>query len=282
MTLREAYNNCRSQLSENGFESPDFEAMTLLDKAVGCDRIKLISRGGEELDDKAVELVDKLLKKRLAHVPLQYIAGCWSFCGFEFLVGEGVLIPRDDTEVVVKLCIEYLKDKPGAKAIDLCAGSGAISVALNKLAHADIEAVELSGEAFEFLKKNIELNEAKVKPVRDDIFTCHSKYPDRSFDLIVSNPPYIMRDELPTLQKELQYEPEIALIGGESGYDFYEAIVADWSFKLKHGGAMAFEVGEGQAQRVAMMMKQKGFSEIHIEKDFGDIQRAIIGTMLYK
>ncbi len=282
MTLREAYNGCRARLAENGFESPEYEAMALVDKAVGCDRIKLISHGGDELSESEAGLVEELLQRRLSHIPLQYITGSWSFCGFEFLVGEGVLIPRDDTEVVVGLCLDYLKGKPNARAVDLCAGSGAISVALSKLGNADVTAVELSEEAFKFLVKNIKLNEAQVTPLNDDIFTCHPQFADRSLDIIVSNPPYIKRDELATLQKEVRFEPRIALDGGESGYDFYEAIIADWSKKLKQGGALAFELGEGQAQRVAGLMRQKGFSDIRVENDLGGIQRAIIGTMLYK
>ena len=282
MTLREAYNRCRAGLAENGFDSPELEAMTLVDKAVGCDRLRLISHGNDELSDSEAALVEELLQRRLGHVPLQYITGSWSFCGFEFSVGEGVLIPRDDTEVVVGLCLDFLRDKPSARAVDLCAGSGAISVALSKLGNAEVTAVELSEEAFKFLLKNIELNDAQVTPLNDDIFTCHSRFADQSLDLIVSNPPYIKREELESLQEEVRFEPQLALDGGESGYDFYEAIIRDWSGKLRHGGALAFELGEGQAQRVSELMRQKGFSDIRIENDLGGIQRAIIGTMLYK
>lgn len=282
MTLREAYNRCRAGLAENGFDSPEFEAMALVDKAVGCDRLRLISHGNDELSDSEAALVEELLQRRLGHVPLQYITGSWSFCGFEFSVGEGVLIPRDDTEVVVGLCLDFLRGKPSARAVDLCAGSGAISVVLSKLGNAEVTAVELSGEAFKFLLKNIELNDAQVTPLNDDIFTCHSRFADQSLDLIVSNPPYIKREELESLQEEVRFEPRLALDGGESGYDFYEAIIRDWSVKLRHGGALAFELGEGQAQRVSELMRQKGFSDIRIENDLGGIQRAIIGTMLYK
>ena len=282
MTLREAYNRCRAGLAENGFDSPELEAMALVDKAVGCDRLRLISHGNDELSDSEAALVEELLQRRLGHVPLQYITGSWSFCGFEFSVGEGVLIPRDDTEVVVGLCLDFLRGKPSARAVDLCAGSGAISVALNKLGNAEVTAVELSEEAFKFLLKNIELNNAQVTPLNDDIFTCHSRFADQSLDLIVSNPPYIKREELESLQEEVRFEPRLALDGGESGYDFYEAIIRDWSVKLRHGGALAFELGEGQAQRVSELMRQKGFSDIRIENDLGGIQRAIIGTMLYK
>lgn len=183
---------------------------------------------------------------------------------------------------MVGLCLDFLRDKPSARAVDLCAGSGAISVALNKLGNAEVTAVELSEEAFKFLLKNIELNNSQVTPLNDDIFTCHSRFADQSLDLIVSNPPYIKREELESLQEEVRFEPRLALDGGESGYDFYEAIIRDWSGKLRHGGALAFELGEGQAQRVSELMRQKGFSDIRIENDLGGIQRAIIGTMLYK
>ena len=217
-------------------------------------------------------------KKRLTRYPLQYILGEWSFMGFELEVGEGVLIPRDDTEVCVGLCLGYLKNKPSVKAVDLCSGSGAIAIALEKLGKADVTAIELSDTTFKFLVKNISKNNCRINTVHGDIFTYHKAFENGSLDLIVSNPPYIRRGELGSLQTEVRFEPNMALDGGESGFDFYEAIVRDWSSKLKRGGALVFELGEGQAETVAAMMKAAGFAEIRTEKDFGNCERAIIGT----
>lgn len=282
MTVKDAYVKCKNLLAEFGTDDPAFEAMCLLKKATGYDRLALITDGNNNLDDGKANLLFSLAKRRTNHEPLQYILGSWSFCGFEFSVGKGVLIPRDDTEVAVDLCLNFLKDKPAKKTIDLCAGSGAISVALSKLANADVTAVELSNEAFKYLEKNVKENNACVTTFKGDIFKCHSDFADREYDLIVSNPPYIKSNDMPTLQAEVQYEPAMALDGGESGFDFYEAIIKCWSKKLKNGGALAFELGEGQADYVSSLMKEKGFDNIQTEFDLGGVQRAIIGTLHIK
>ena len=197
--------------------------------------------------------------------------------GFPLSVGEGVLIPRDDTEVCTGLCLEHLKGKPNAAAIDLCSGSGAIAIALEKLGHAAVTAVELSEQAFSFLTKNIHTNNCRVKAVRGDVFSCHTQFPDNHFDLIVSNPPYIRQDELPSLQAEVQFEPSMALDGGADGYRFYTTILQNWSRKLKAGGALVFELGEGQAAQVGALMCEQGFADIRTEQDLGGCERAIIG-----
>ena len=278
MVLKDVYKSCRNALADGGIENAEFEARCLLEHLTGFNKAEQLAHGEDEFE-KENEL-SQLIKRRLNREPLQYILGSWSFCGFDFEVGEGVLIPRDDTEVVLGLCLEFLKNKPNAKVLDLCAGSGAISVAIARLSNAEAEAVELSDKAFIFLKKNIDKNHANVKPINGDIFECHSEFENGKYDLIVSNPPYIRSDEIRTLQAEVQAEPAMALDGGDDGYDFYEAIIEHWSAKLKHGGALAFELGEGQAEYVSELMKQKGFANIRTELDFGGTQRAIIGTML--
>ena len=125
--------------------------------------------------------------------------------------------------------------------------------------------------------KNIVKDNCRINAVHGDILTCHKAFENGSLDLIVSNPPYIKRGELGSLQTEVRFEPNMALDGGESGFDFYEAMIRDWSSKLKRGGALVFELGEGQAENVAEMMKAAGFAEIRTEKDFGNCERAIIG-----
>ena len=279
ITLKQAYLRCRDTLRKNGFDTPEFEAHTLVEAATGSDRTKLTVNGNAELSSDKEQRLIEYTQKRLLHIPLQYIIGSWSFCGFDFYVGDGVLIPRDDTEVLVSLCKNFLKNRPNKKTIDLCAGSGAISVALNKLSDANVTAVELSDKAFIFLKKNIQLNNAVVPLVNGDIFKCHKDFDDGQYDLIVSNPPYIKSSELSTLQKEVQFEPKMALDGGKTGFDFYEAIISLWSSKLVRGGALAFELGEGQADYVKSLMMSAGFSDIQTEIDFCGIQRAIIGIM---
>ncbi len=264
-------------LRDGGIENADFEAQCIVEAVTGCGRAALIAHGDMPVADEQKRQINSITEKRLTRYPLQYLLGKWSFMGFPLFVGEGVLIPRDDTEVCTGLCIDYLKGKSGAKAVDLCSGSGAIAIALEKLGNADVTAIELSSEAFNFLKKNIDLNDSKVKAIKGDVLLCHGDFPDSSLDLIVSNPPYIKNGDLSALQPEVQFEPKTALDGGESGYDFYEAIILSWSRKLKSGGALVFELGENQAERVTELMKKRGFENIRTELDFGGCERAIIG-----
>lgn len=280
MIVKEAYKKCKEILAKSGIEDETFEARCLFEKVTGFDRLGIISHGDEQITDEKLNELLSLVKRRCGHEPLQYILESWSFCGFDFCVGKGVLIPRDDTEIVVNLCVDYLKNRSGKRVIDLCAGSGAISVALEKLAFAELTALELSDDAFKFLEKNIKFNNSNVKAVKGDVFTAYFGFEDNSFDLIVSNPPYIKSDDIQTLQTEVQQEPRLALDGGKSGYDFYEAIIKHWSSKLRHGGALAFELGENQSDYVAELMRSQGFENIRTSLDLGGVQRAIIGTML--
>lgn len=282
MTVKQAYIECKKILSKNGIDDPAFEAGCLAEKVLGFDRLALTLHGETEADEGKLSELFSLTDRRLNHEPLQYIIGSWSFCGFDFFVGEGVLIPRDDTEVAVNLCLDFLNGRESKKAIDLCSGSGAIAVALEKLSGADVTGVELSKTAFEYFKRNIKHNNSDVKAVIGNVFDCHADFKDGQYDLIVSNPPYIKSCDLPNLQQEVQREPQMALDGGQSGFVFYEKITELWSSKLKNGGALVFELGEGQAEYVARLMKEKGFGNIRTSIDLGDTQRAIIGTMLTK
>lgn len=283
MTVGEAYRKTKDILTEAGFEAPAFEALCLVEKVFGFNRLALITRGEETAaTDEKLALLAELTEKRLSHEPLQYIIGKWSFMGIDLLVGEGVLVPRDDTEVVTSLCIDFLSGKENPSVIDLCAGSGAISLALEKYANCKVTAVELSDKAFSYLTQNIKLNNSAVNALNGDIFECHKDIADNSLDLIVSNPPYIKSADIAALQEEVQHEPVMALDGGESGLDFYRMIVPLWKSKLKAGGALAFELGEGQYDEVCRILADNGFGGITESIDFGGIQRAIIGTLLQK
>lgn len=283
MTVGEAYRKTKDILTEAGFEAPAFEALCLVEKVFGFNRLALITKGEETAaTDEKLALLAELTEKRLNHEPLQYLLGKWSFMGIDLLVGEGVLVPRDDTEVVTSLCIDYLSCKESPNVIDLCAGSGAISLALEKYANCKVTAVELSDKAFSYLTQNIKLNNSAVNALNGDIFECHKDIADNSLDLIVSNPPYIKTADIASLQKEVQHEPAMALDGGESGLDFYRRIVPLWKSKLKAGGALAFELGEGQYDEVSRILADNGFGGITESIDFGGVQRAIIGTLLQK
>ena len=272
--LKDTYLKLREILAQADIESPEYESRLIIENVTGMSRASQIANAEAEIKDE--EKMLQMAQKRAKHIPLQYILGSWSFMGFELKVGEGVLIPRDDTEVLVNLCLEYLRDIPNPKAIDLCAGSGAISLALSKLGKADVTAVELSDKAYNFLLENIKNTD--INPFKGDVLECYNSFTEY-YNLIASNPPYIKTGELKTLQTEVGYEPKMALDGGADGLDFYRAIIKNWTPRLKKGGAMAFELGEGQAAPVAEMLEQYGYKSIKTALDLGGTERAIIGTL---
>lgn len=280
MTVNEIYQSGLKLLENNNIENSKFEAQSLLQKAFSLDRVGFIIHKTDKADENCSHNFLKFIEKRISGEPLQYILGEWSFMGFDFKVGRGVLIPRDDTEVVVNLCIDFLKNRADKKTVDLCSGSGAIAVALDKISGATVTAVEIDETAFSYLETNVKENNSSVKPVMADALKICDTFADGGLDLIVSNPPYIKSADIETLQKEVQLEPRLALDGGEDGCDFYREIVNRWSRKLKKGGALAFELGEGQADAVKALMTEQGFSDFKISLDFGGVQRAIIGTLL--
>lgn len=280
MTVNEIYQSGLKLLENNNIENSKFEAQSLLQKAFSLDRIGFIIHKTDKADENCSHNFLKFIEKRISGEPLQYILGEWSFMGFDFKVGRGVLIPRDDTEVVVNLCIDFFKNRTDKKTVDLCSGSGAIAVALDKISGAKVTAVEIDETAFSYLETNVKENNSSVKPVMADALKICETFADGELDLIVSNPPYIKSADIETLQKEVRLEPRLALDGGEDGCDFYREIVSRWSRKLKKGGALAFELGEGQADTVKTLMTEQGFSDFKISLDFGGVQRAIIGTLL--
>ena len=272
--LKDTYIKLRDILAQAEIESPELEARLIIENVTGMSRASQIANAESEINGGQKML--EMAQKRAKRIPLQYILGSWSFMGFELKVGEGVLIPRDDTEVLVNLCLDHLKDVKCPKALDLCAGSGAISVALNKLGNADVTAVELSDKALNFLLENIE--GASVKAIKGDVLECYNSFTEY-YDLIASNPPYIKSGEIKTLQTEVGYEPAMALDGGADGLDFYRAIVKNWTPRLKKGGAMAFELGESQAEYVGNLLADNGYINIKTALDLGGTERAIIGTL---
>lgn len=280
MTVNEIYQSGLKLLENNNIENSKFEAQSLLQKAFSLDRVGFIIHKTDKADENCSHNFLNFIEKRISGEPLQYILGEWSFMGFDFKVGRGVLIPRDDTEVVVNLCIDFLKNRTDKKTVDLCSGSGAIAVALDKNSGAEVTAVEIDETAFSYLETNVKENNSSVKPVMADALEICETFADGELDLIVSNPPYIKSADIETLQKEVRLEPRLALDGGEDGCYFYREIVSRWSRKLKKGGALAFELGENQADAVKALMTEQGFSDFKISLDFGGVQRAIIGTLL--
>lgn len=281
MTVKELYLTIKNILSNSGIEDYAFESSFLMEEVTGYDRSGIIVYGDNEVSPHDEEKLLSMAKRRAEGEPLQYVTGLWYFMDIPFVVGKGVLIPREDTQVCVDVCIRRIEKEPERvfKVLDLCAGSGAISVAICKYCrNVNVTAVEKSAEAYEYLLKNIYLNQASVKAVKGDIFCPEDFLEGESFDIIVSNPPYIKREELPALQREVQWEPKMALDGGESGLDFYSFITKAYCGFLKHNGMMVFELGEEQFLPVKKLMEDCGFVNIGSSLDIGNVERAVFGT----
>lgn len=256
------------------------EARDIIQYVTGLSNQEQLLNYKKELSQSDEEKVKAILTKRTDGYPLQYILRKWPFMGKDFSVGEGVLIPRDDTEVVVLSVIPYLKQIKKARIIDLCSGSGIIAVTLKCMfPQSEVHALELSEKALPYLKSNIKSLAPDVILHQGDLNLLYENFEDNYFDLVISNPPYIESKIIPTLQTEVQNEPKMALDGGTDGLDFYRSITEKWSKKLRQGGMMAFELGEGQFDTVKALMSDKGFENIQAFKDLGNIDRAINGTL---
>ncbi len=280
MTLGEVFKRGERLLAEADIPDPDVDSAVLMEHFFGCDKARLIIHGHDIAADRLTEKFFSAIEERKTGRPLQYITGIWNFMGYDFYVGEGVLIPRDDTEILAEEVCSFFCGRKGAAAIDLCSGSGAVAVTLGKLCpDCTVTAVEYSQDALEYLKKNIALNNAvNVTAVFGDVTACFDEYEDESFDLIASNPPYIESDEIDTLQRELQFEPRMALDGGKDGLYFYRIITEKWRSKLKAGGMLAFEVGERQSLPVSELLRQHGFEDIYTKEDLHGYNRIVCGT----
>ena len=259
---------------ENAF----FDARWLVEKALGINSTQFALKKDKQVSKKDEVEFLSLIRRRIAGEPLQYILGEWEFMGYPFLVGEGVLIPRPETELLADFAKDLLKDKKSPVVFDLCSGSGCIAISVAKLLpKAKVYAVEKSGDALGYLKKNVKLNKAKnVEIISGDIA-------DRRLlqgivpDLILSNPPYIKSEEIPTLQKEVLREPSMALDGGADGLDFYKILAADWLSRLPKGGVMAVECGEAQAEDISQLFFLAGGVTDTIN-DLSGIQRVVTAT----
>ncbi len=276
VTVFSAYNQTKKALKEAGITPANFEAKQIIRYVTGYSNSEILSRYNEQLSPLKVTALNSIVNRRLQHYPLQYILGEWSFYGLDFFVGDGVLIPRADTETLVDVAIDFLKDKENAAALDLCSGSGCVAVAISKNADIEVDAVEKYGDAYEYLEKNIKRNAAKVNPILADVFDFE---PNKKYDIIVSNPPYISAKGMDIIDTETSFEPDSALYGGEDGLLFYEHIAARYKKYIKTGGMLAFEVGFDQSEIVKNILKNNGFCDVASRADYGGIQRVVFGTV---
>ncbi len=278
MTVNELYRQGAEMLDYAFVENAFFDARWLIEKAIGINSTQFALKKDKQVPKKAEVEFLSLIRRRIAGEPLQYILGEWEFMGYPFCVGEGVLIPRPETEILVEFAQENLKNEKSPVVFDLCSGSGCIAISVAKLfPKSKIYAVEKSDKALEYLKKNIKLNKVKnVEVVQGDICS-KSLLQGIVPDLILSNPPYIKSDELPTLQKEVLHEPAMALDGGIDGLDFYKILAENWLCRLSKGKKMAVECGEAQAEDISQLF-YLAKSETALINDLSGIQRVVVAT----
>lgn len=281
MKLRDYVRQIQKQLESAGVEAPALEAALLFETAFSLSRARLTDPAAL-LDETApgirrrMAALEGLVQRRCGGEPLQYILGEWEFYGLPFFVGEGVLIPRPDTEVVVERALIFLREKKSPRVLDLCSGSGCIAVSIaHERPDSRVTAVELSEKAFGYLTRNVERNGVSVRTVLGDALEMGAA--EGNFDLIVSNPPYIRPEDMEQLQREVRHEPRMALEAPEGGLHFYKEIARRWKERLNPGGILLFEVGFDQAGEVSEILAGQGLTGVSSAKDYGGNDRAVWG-----
>lgn len=280
MTVQQVYLQGKKILEEAANEAAAFDAFCLFSHMFGMDRTALAMHRDEPADAEKAQAYLNGIAQRAQGRPLQYILGEWSFMDFTLRVGEGVLIPREETELLVYTAAKELAGRPAPlHIVDLCGGTGAVALGIaSLLPNANLISVELEEAAWNYLQKNLANSKHnKVRAKRLDVLAPESAALFQNLDAIVSNPPYIRSSELPVLQAEVQKEPAAALDGGTDGLLFYRAIAKNWISCLKPGGLLAVEIGEEQAQDISEIFERYGLTDIQVLKDFNGLDRVVYG-----
>lgn len=273
MTLREACREGAGILSRAGIAEADLDAWYLLEWVSGVSRGHYLAYPEEELTSDQEASFQKALAQRAERIPLQHITGEQEFMGLSFKVSDKVLIPRQDTEVLVEEALKYLKS--GMKFLDLCTGSGCILLSLlHSCPGAEGTGADLSGEALQVAEENRQRLGIQAELIKSDLF----EEIEGNFDMIVSNPPYIRSGEIDHLMEEVRlYDPRMALDGHEDGLYFYRKIAKESPRFLKSRGMLLLETGYDQGESVPQLLREQGFREIEVIRDFAGLDRVVIG-----
>ena len=285
ISYREAVLEAANRLKKCGVDNPQYDSQELLMSVANMNRTVYLLHCEEKMEDNLYAAFGKLVKRRANREPLQHILGYTYFWGRKYLVNENVLIPRQDTEVLVEKALECINT--GDRVLDMCTGSGCIIITLaseKKLSRA--VGVDLSKKALEVAKKNAVNLLTDVEWIESDLF----QQMDRSiktniqtnilYDVIVSNPPYIERDIIDTLSDEVRrFDPLMALDGGEDGLVFYRKITEQSVNYLKTGGWLLYEIGSNQSRQVKDIMSANGYEDIRIVKDLAGLCRVVMGRL---
>lgn len=272
MTLKTLLEQGAKQLRDGQIADADIDAMYLLEHVFSIKRMDFLMNPKREVSEEEKERYLQVISRRASHVPLQHIIGSQEFMGFDFIVNEHVLIPRQDTEVLVE---EVAKIANGKQVLDVCTGSGCIILSLCKMCQlTKAVGLDLSTEALQVARENGKRLECDVTFLESDLFDkVTGKY-----DIIVSNPPYIETKVIEGLMEEVrEHEPYMALDGGVDGLDFYRSIVEKSVEYLNDGGYLCFEIGYNQGEAVVSLMEKKGFTNCRIVKDLAGLDRVVMG-----
>lgn len=275
MTLEEALNKGKEILETAEIADFELDAWYLMEYVCKMDKSQYYLKSREEMEPEKLQEYEVLLRKRAEHIPLQYITGSQEFMGLEFKVNSHVLIPRQDTETLVEEALKVLE--PGMSVLDLCTGSGCVIVSLLKHQEGLIgTASDISKQAILVAKENAKQNQVEAEFVSSDLF----KSITGTFDMIISNPPYIPTDVINGLMPEVKnFEPMTALDGKEDGLYFYREIIREAGKFLNSNGYLYFEIGHDQGGRVAAIMEDSGYRNVRVVKDLAGNDRVVMGNL---
>lgn len=284
MNYKEVYDRGAERLAGAGIAEAAIDARFLLEFVCKTDRNTLLAHADREVSGEEQERYHALIAKRSEHIPLQYLTGEQEFMGLTFMVNKNVLIPRQDTEVLVEEIMRDLHD--GMRILDLCTGSGCILLSLLQYSN-NCQGVgtDLSEEALCVARENYsrlkaDKPEMEAAFIKSDLFENLDTEKSGKFDIVVSNPPYIKTNVIDTLMPEVrEHEPFMALDGREDGLFFYRKITEGVKRYLVRGGMLYYEIGYDQAKEVAAIMEKEGFSEIEVVKDFAGLDRVVKGML---
>lgn len=294
VTLRKALQAAAAYLAERGIEDAQVDAWLLMEYVTGLDRTHFLMERNQVMGVGSAETYWRLLEKRGRHIPLQHLTGTQEFMGLSFQVNGHVLIPRQDTEILVEQALERLG--PGMRVLDLCTGSGCIAVSLDRLGRGklrkqaetrqaqgadrdsedllQVDASDVSQMALAVAAANIRRLDARVNLICSDLFENISGY----YDMIVSNPPYIPTDVIHGLDEEVRcHEPLLALDGSADGLRFYREIIRESRKHLAPGGWLLFEIGYDQGSQVKSLMEDAGFGDLAVAQDLAGLDRVVQG-----
>ena len=274
MNYRKLYETGKDRLEKAGIQEAALDARLLLEEVCRTDRNTLLVHGDRAVTEEEETQFRIFIERRSTHEPLQQITGWQEFMGLRFSVTEDVLVPRQDTETLVEEVMRYLSD--GMEILDVCTGSGCILLSLLRYSNGCRGVgCDISEKALAVAGQNAKELGISAQFIQSDLFESI----EGRFEYIVSNPPYIRKDVIPTLMEEVRdHEPLIALDGGEDGLDFYRKITREATEHLYSGGMLFFEIGYDQGEAVKLLMEEEGYEEVTVSQDLAGLDRVVYGT----